>query len=318
MPAAHWGGMRLCDFDDWARAHHGILTREAGGYSKSAWYRALDAGDLIQIHPNVARLPGTALTPEQRIIAGVLALGVPAIASHRSAARLWLVPRPDDDPVDVLLLDARRDLHLDGVIIHRTIDREHLTPQRRFNIACTNIVRTLLDLGAVEGAAVDDAVGHAIATKLASLDALEAVLATHAGRGRGGVTALRAAIDRFAIDGKPADSLLEAAMARLVRRYVLPPLEFHPIIEGIEVDFRVIDTPVIIECDGWLYHGLDRQNFERDRERDAILTAAGWVVLRLTYRAITTTPTTTARLIRKTIDTWHPAAHDTSGPPDAA
>jgi hypothetical protein len=73
--------------------------------SRSAWYRAIDAGTLIPLHPNVARLPGTADTPEQRIIAGVAAAGPEALASHRSAARLWGIPRPDDDPVDVI--DAR-------------------------------------------------------------------------------------------------------------------------------------------------------------------------------------------------------------------
>ena len=49
----------------------------------------------------------------------------------------------------------------------------------------------------------------------------------------------------------------------------------------------MIGTPVMLECDGWAYHGLDRSNFERDRDRDAELTAAGWIVVRFTYRAIT-------------------------------
>jgi hypothetical protein len=67
--------------------------------SRSAWYRAIGAGTLIQIHPLVARLPGTPDTPEQRIIAGVAAVGGRALASHRSAARLWAIPRHDLDPV---------------------------------------------------------------------------------------------------------------------------------------------------------------------------------------------------------------------------
>ncbi len=309
--------MRLSDFDEWARAHHGIITREASGWSKSAWHRAIEAGDLMQIHPNVARLPGTALTPEQRIIAGVLALGAPAVASHRSAARLWLVPRPDDDPVDVLLLDERRDVDLDGVVVHRTTDREHLRPQRRFNIACTNIVRTLLDLGAVDGASVTDAVGHAIATRMVTADGLHAALAAHAVRGRAGIDAFRHALEEWAIDRQPADHLLDTAMARLVRNYAVAPLEFRPVIEGIRVDFRVVDLPIAIQCDGWAYHGLRPASFERDHEHDATLTAAGWTVLRFTYRAITTRPAWTARTIRQAIDRWQPAG-ELAGPPDAA
>lgn len=300
--------MRLSDFDEWARAHHGIITRDASGMSRSAWYRALDAGDLIAVHPNVARLPGAAVTPEQRIIAGVAAIGAPAVASHRSAVRLWSVPRPDDDPVDLIVLDGRRDLDLDGVVIHRPRDRQRLSPQRRFNIPCTNILRTLIDLGAVAPEAVSGAIGHAIATRLATLDALEATLADHAVKGRDGVAALRSAIDEWAIDHRPADSLLEAAMTRLVRRYGIPAVEFHPVIEGIEVDFRVVDSPVVIECDGWAYHGLRRDNFERDRERDALLIGAGWVVLRFTYRSITTRPGWTARSILRALDRWQPDA----------
>jgi very-short-patch-repair endonuclease len=93
-------------------------------------------------------------------------------------------------------------------------------------------------------------------------------------------------------------------MHRLITRHRLPPVEFHPVICGYEVDFRVIGTPVILECDGWAYHGLQRSNFERDRQRDADLLAAGWIVLRFTYRAITTRPKDTAERIVATIARW--------------
>jgi very-short-patch-repair endonuclease len=311
--------MRLSDFDDWARAHHGIITLEASGLPRSSWYRAIAEGDLQQIHPHVARLIGTPDTAEQRIIAGVLAIGEPAIASHRSAARLWGVPRPDDDPVDVILTGRRRDLRLDGVVIHRPTDRAHLTPQRQYGIACTNIVRTLIDLGAVDPAGVHPAVGHAVATRLASLEAIESVVGEHARRGRHGIVAVRDAIADWSIDHKPADSILEVAMARLVRRFDLPPVEFHPTIEGYEVDFRVLDSPVLLECDGWAYHGAIRAHFERDRHRDADLVAAGWIVLRFTYRSITTRPKATADRIRAAVAQWTDRAASWSPPPpDAA
>lgn len=305
--------MRLSDFDDWARSHHGIITLEQSGLSRSAWYRAIDAGTLIQVHPHVARLPGTPDTPEQRILAGVAAVGGEALASHRSAARLWGIPRPDDDPVDVIDARSGSQVALPGVVVHRPVDRQRLTPHRRFEIRCTGVLRTLADLGAVDRAAVSDAVGHVIAVRLADLAALDAAAREHSKRGRPGIPALRDAIDDWAIDGKPADSVLEMAMARLIRRHDLAPVEFHPAIEGHEVDFRVIGTPVILECDGWAHHGLDRGGFERDRTRDAELLAAGWIVVRFTYRAITLSPGVVARRIKAATDRWI-----TAPSPDAA
>ena len=109
-------------------------------------------------------------------------------------------------------------------------------------------------------------------------------------RGRPGVPALRTALLDWVLDGKPVDSVLEPAMRRLLGRHGLPPAEFHAVIGGYEVDFRIVDSPIVLECDGWSTHGLDREKFERDRTRDAELAAAGYVVLRFTYRAILRRP----------------------------
>lgn len=190
------------------------------------------------------------------------------------------------------------------MVIHRPEDLERLTPQRRGNIACTSILRTLLDLGAVDGPAVVDAVGHALTHHRLALATLESVVIQHSEHGRAGIVALRDAVDAWAIDRKPADSLLESTMHQLITRYRLPPVEFHPIIGGYEVDFRVMGTRVLLECDGWAYHGLQWATFERDRERDAALIADGWIVIRFTYRAITSRPNETARRIAAAVARW--------------
>ena len=308
------GGMRLSDFDDWARAHHGIITLEASGLTRSSWYREIERGTLVQIHPGVARLVGTPDSPEQRIIAGVLAIREPALASHRSAARLWGIPRPDDDPVDVILTarttrpSARRCRHppvdrsgaSDSAAAIRDSVHQHPAhadrPRRR---------------RPHRGAHGGRARGHPPA-RFAAGDRGGRRRARR--RGRGGIVAVRDAIADWSIDDKPADSILEVVMHRLIDRFDLPPVEFHPVIEGHEVDFRVIASPVILECDGWAYHGLDRANFERDRDRDADLTAAGWIVVRFTYRAITTRPKATADRIRAALDRWTPSTDAVTAP----
>ena len=81
--------VRMGDLDDWATAHHGVVSMEVSGLTRSSWYRAVRSGQLDQLHPGVARLHGTPDTAEQRIMAAVLAVGRPALASHRSAAHLW-------------------------------------------------------------------------------------------------------------------------------------------------------------------------------------------------------------------------------------
>ena len=297
--------VQLSRLDRFAIANHGLVSRESSGLTRSSWYRAITSGQIEQLYPGVARLHGTANTPEQRIAAAVLATGPGSLASHRSAARLWGIPRPDDDPVDITLVGTRRRfVGLDDVVIHRPRDLERLTPQRRHGIACTNVLRTVLDLGAVDRPAVMDTVGHILTNRLATIAALESVVIQHSEHGRTGIVALREAVADWTIDAKPADSILEQTMYRLIDRYRLPPVEFHPIVAGFEVDFRVIGTPVILECDGWMFHGLQSKTFERDRDRDAELTAAAWIVVRFTYRAITTRPERTAERIAQAVARW--------------
>lgn len=87
-------------------------------------------------------------------------------------------------------------------------------------------------------------------------------------------------------------------MAAVLRRYALPPVTFHATVAGYEVDFLVEGTKVVIECDGWSSHGLNRDQFEFDRQRDAEIVAAGYVVVHVTWRALTRTPVQVVRRIR--------------------
>src|SRR5688572_20959764 len=152
--------------------------------SKSAWYRRLDSELLIPVHPGVARMPGAPVTPEQSIAAAVLAAGRGAMASHRSALRLIGVPRPDDDPIDLMFVDRTRGLELHGVVRHRPRDRLDLSPLRRRNIPCSNILRALCDTGAVDAPSVPDAVQYVVVKGLASPLELMAAVRMHSRKGR--------------------------------------------------------------------------------------------------------------------------------------
>ena len=303
--------MKLSDFQFFAEDHHGLLTKERAlraGVSESDWYRALRRGQIEYVHPGVARTYGSTDTREQRIAAAVLAGGQGAMASHRSAAYLWGVPRPADDPVDLIVDDRRRRPTIRGAIVHRPRDHKDLSPILRANIRTTNILRMLCDLGAVDEVSVHAAVGHVVAAGLASPRALRTAIEVHARRGRHGVPAFRAALDDWVLDGKPVDSILEPMMRGVLQRFGLPPAEFHAKVAGYEVDFLITGTPVVLECDGWESHGLNRIQFERDKDRDSDITAAGYLPVHFTYRRLARQPERVARKIRNVLDRWAPTS----------
>jgi hypothetical protein len=287
-----------------AAHQHGLITREqflASGRSRDTWYRACRRGDLVGLAPGVAALPGAPRTLEQAILAAVLASGAGSLASHRSAAYLWGVELEPDGFVDVTTADRNRRLVLAGLRLHTPTDLEDLRPVHRRGIPATNPLRVLLDLGQVDAAAVLPALERFMIDGTVTRRSVAAALRRHARPGRHGVRALRAAYDSWAIADKPPDSALELVMARLLDRSGLPPAVFHAVILGYELDFAYLQERVAIECDGWEHHGLDRQGFEADRARDAALTAAGWVVLRFSWRQITRRPAWVAEIVKATL-----------------
>jgi very-short-patch-repair endonuclease len=172
----------------------------------------------------------------------------------------------------------------------------------RRKIPTTNPLRTLIDLGAVAPDAVKPTFERMIVERLVSPSAVVALLLRHQGPGRHGVTALRAVLEDWTMNELPPDSVLEEAMNDLVLRHRLPPVTFHPVVCGYEPDFIVTGSRILIECDGWATHGLDRRTFEKDRERDADLLAEGYVVIHVTWRQIKFHPGAVARRVRAVIE----------------
>ena len=70
------------------------------------------------------------------------------------------------------------------------------------------------------------------------------------------------------------------------------------LIEGFRVDAVWRTHRVAVELDGWAHHH-DRHAFERDRERDAALTAAGWRVVRFTHRQVVHRPDHVVQTLRR-------------------
>ena len=60
-------------------------------------------------------------------------------------------------------------------------------------------------------------------------------------------------------------------------------------VQGFEVDVLWRAPRLVIEVDGHAFHG-HRTAFERDRRRDQILAAAGYIVIRVTWRQLVDEP----------------------------
>jgi very-short-patch-repair endonuclease len=287
--------------DALARAHDGVLTKkewQAAGNTVASWYRH-QGGLLISCGPNVARLAGSAKTPEQKIRAAVLA-AKGTVASHRSAAYLWGIEIIGDDPVDLITATRNQGPALEGVRIHRPRDLDELRGVPRRGIPTTNPTRTLIDLGAVAPGSVDSALEQLLIAGTITVAGVTRTLFDHRQRGRNGVTALRLAVEQLTLGNKPPDSVLEVAIAQLFGRAGIEGWIFHQHVAGFELDFAFPDERVDVEVDGWATHGR-RQSFESDRERDAELGAAGWQVCRFTWRAVTRKPNWVAATVAATL-----------------
>jgi very-short-patch-repair endonuclease len=96
-------------------------------------------------------------------------------------------------------------------------------------------------------------------------------------------------------------SALEDRFVDLCESHGIAPPSRNVLIGGLEVDAVWPRERLIVELDGFSFHG-HRAAFERDRARDAALQAAGYRVIRLTHRRLEGEPAAVAadvaRLLR--------------------
>ena len=84
-------------------------------------------------------------------------------------------------------------------------------------------------------------------------------------------------------------SVAERKMLDLLRSARIGPTATNVLVNGHEADFFWREERLIVEVDGYRYHG-SREAFERDRKRDGAYVAAGYRVLRVTWRQLVEEP----------------------------
>ena len=276
-----------------ARKQNGSIMLEqlqALGLTRRDIRTMLRRRQLFRIHRGVFSVADPALLPLLSPTAAVLALGAGAILSHRSAAALWSLAKPDPDIVEVTVV-GRKARQRDGIRVHRiaTMDQRDIT--RRFNIPVTTAARAIVDFAAqANGLELEKALAEGIArshvTEVQVQQALSRAPAHHAGAAR-----VRALIEQDG--GTPLTrSDGERALRRLLREADLPQPRSNVTLHGFEIDLYWPEARLAVELDGFDAH-KSRAKFESDRRRDRVLAANAIQSLRLTGRQLKFEPTAT-------------------------
>jgi very-short-patch-repair endonuclease len=269
-------------------ARLGLVTRPrllAVGLSDAEIIGRLTRGSLRLIHPGVYATFGTPLDYNARVLAGCLAAGDGAVASHRSALSMWGL-LDGEQPVDIT---APRSSHPvpAGVVAHRPNQLRPIDVTSRKHVPLTNPMRSLLDAGVeLPSPVVGECVELALSTRLVTVRGLRVVLADLGGRGRTGTGALRSYLDRRALGDRRPESMIEPLMARLLYADLgIGPVEYQRtlVLEGDEVrpDFLVARAMTAVEVDGLDAHA-SREALDRDLARQNLLVRNGYLVLRYT------------------------------------
>lgn len=269
-----------------AALQKGLADRDqlrAAGLGRGAIQHRVKTGRLHPVHPGVYLVGRPSLEPWGAEMAAVLFHRGHAVLSHRSAAAIWglLEPTPGDVTLTVVGVDRRS---RPGLRVHRTrrLDRRDL--RRREGLPITSPPRTIVDLASDPD--LESAIAVAQMRGLASADEVRA--AVDRASGRKGVARLASLLDAGSIGGYTA-SKAERRMRALLACADLPqPLANQPLL-GYIADFLWPEVKLIVEVDGFSFHS-SRSAFEHDRKRDQRLIAAGYTVIRITWRQLEQEP----------------------------
>jgi len=250
------------------------------GIGRGAIAHRVQHGQLHRLFRGIYLLGHPVPPPGAREVGALLLCGPHATLSHRSAAALLGFAPPDPDAVHVTRHDrwppdaTRSPRAPDDLAPSRDRRRHH-----GFNL--TSAARTLLDLAADRDPGLERAVAEAQVQRLVSRRELQ--LAVDRAAGRPGTPALAALVraDEQGFTRSQAERLVRG----LCRQARLPEPRCNVELCGWEVDLLWPEQRLVVEVDGHAAHG-HRAAFERDRRKQMALVAAGYRVIRVTWRQL--------------------------------
>jgi very-short-patch-repair endonuclease len=283
-----------------ATAQLGLITRDQLvdlGLGRGAIEHGLERGRLTSVHRGVYAAAHLALAPLAKQLAAVLACGEAAFLSHHSAAAVWGFEPSAQGETEVTMVGRDVARRREGIRVHRVVAIDRRDVCRHHNIPITSPARTLLGIAPdLTGRELERAFDDGLVRRVFTRQAVIPLLARSPRRpGAGRLADLASVRDRKTTVTR---SEAEERFLALVRRARLPEPEVNVRIDRYVADFLWRDQRLIVEVDGYAFRSR-RRAFERDHERDLVLTAAGFDVLRFTRRQLIEEPELVlARLVR--------------------
>ena len=281
-----------------AEQHGHISTRQLRecGLDSDAVTHRVRTGRLHRVHRGVYAVGHAAITLTGRFVAAVLACGDGSSLSFFSSGAYWSFMRWEERLIDVTVVGTTT-RRIAGVRVHRARSLDERDIWHRDGMCVTSPARTLLDLAAVlPPEALRRAARQAQAERRVNVRQLREIL--ERSNGHHGVPALRAIVD----DGPaPTRSDLEDALLDLLDDAGIerPELNAPLRLDGrrIVADYLWRARRLAIEADSRRWHDdpLTRRN---DADKQAILEANDYRVLRITEHQITDQPQQTLARVR--------------------
>jgi hypothetical protein len=221
-------------------------------------------------------------------MAAVLACGPGAVLSHFSAGHLWNMCG-SYGRIEVLRQSGG--FHPKGhrgVRLHQTrrLEPYEVTVER--GIPAAAMERVLLDLAArTDAKRLERIFVQAYKREDLSWRRLNRIINRR--RGCKGVGKLRRVVLEVEPEALETRSVSEVDFLALCRQVGISTPFVNVLVEGHLVDFLWPMQKIIVEADSWSHHG-DRLTFEKDRQRDVDLVAAGYEVHRTTYKMLDRNP----------------------------
>jgi very-short-patch-repair endonuclease len=238
----------------------------AEGIGGRAIERRIGSGGLHPLYRGVYAVGHRVMSQRGLWMAATLATG--GVLSHRSAGALWAL-RPWNGRIEITI--PWKKSQRPELLLHRAVlAADEITIEQ--GIPVTTPARTQLDLaGVLQKHQLQQAINEAERQRLAGPQPERHPTK----RGTANLRTL----------APPTHTRrdLEARFTTFLNDRRFPMPQTNVLIEGVEVDVAWPASKLVIELDSWEYHRT-RAAFEADRGRDRRLAAAGWKVLRVTWR----------------------------------